>query len=217
MSGAHGGRRTLHLLRFGWPLAAVLAAAATAGDPAAGGPASGDPAGRWLETCRSAERGAGSSADESTGYDCRQVRGTGVHFFTTAIVHSSESTSTGRVQRSTEIIELSGDLTGRVLYHPVSVFDSVAGTLVNTGQQVFSGTVLGSEPVLLYDDTFRFEVNLDTGETTGVVNLLRPLGGGGVQCRLEVVGTGRTAAGDATVDYSGLCRIEREGRQRPPG
>ena len=86
------------------------------------------------------------------------VSGTGTHLFSTAIVHSTTPTATGFIQRSTDIVELRGDLNGRVLYHPTSVFDFAAGTLVNTGDQVFSGTVLGSEPVAIHDDSFRFDV-----------------------------------------------------------
>jgi hypothetical protein len=41
-----------------------------------------------------------------------------VHYFTTAMIHSQTPTATGMIQRSTDIIELSGDLKGRVLYHP---------------------------------------------------------------------------------------------------
>ena len=54
------------------------------------------------------------------------VSGTGVHLFSTAIIHSQTPTETGLIQRSTDIVELDGDLRGRVLYHPVSVFDFAA-------------------------------------------------------------------------------------------
>ena len=43
------------------------------------------------------------------------------------------------IQKSTETVELTGDLKGRVLYHVTSVFDFVQGTLVNTGDQVYLG------------------------------------------------------------------------------
>jgi hypothetical protein len=76
-----------------------------------------------------------------------------------ALVHSSTPTATGLIQRSTETVDLTGDLTGRILYHPTSVIDFSTQTVVNSGHQVFSGTVLGSEPVLLHDDTFRFEID----------------------------------------------------------
>jgi hypothetical protein len=132
-----------------------------------------------------------------------------VHYFSSAIIHSAEQTATGVVQLSTETVELSGDLEGRVLYHPVSVFDFVAGTLVNTGHQVFSGTVLDSAPVLLHDDEFRFDVDLNTGATVGRVFLRDRLAGPGIRCELEVFGTGLTEAGDSRVGYTGRCRIKR--------
>ena len=50
----------------------------------------------------------------------RTVSGRAVHYFTTAIIHSQTPTATGMIQRSTDIIELTGDLRGRVLYHPTS-------------------------------------------------------------------------------------------------
>jgi hypothetical protein len=137
------------------------------------------------------------------------VSGGAVHFFTTAVIHSEEPTQTGKVQRSTEIIRLTGDLDGYILYHPTSTFDLAGGTLVNTGTQVFSGTVAGSEPVILHDDRFRFEVDLATGATVGEVHLSRsrdaPDPGAWYECDLEVVGTGMTPAGDAMANYSGSC------------
>jgi hypothetical protein len=137
----------------------------------------------------------------------RPVIGHGIHRFTTAVVHSQQPTSTGMVQRSTDLVELYGDLEGRILYHPTSVFDFAAGTLVNTGHQVFSGTVLGGGPVLLFDDRFRFEVDLETGATVGKVYLTRTLAGGPTRCELDVVGTGQTPEGDATIEYTGECRL----------
>jgi hypothetical protein len=139
------------------------------------------------------------------------VAGTGVHYFTTAIVHSTEMTPTGMIRRTTETVELSGDLNGRVLYHPTSVFDFVNGTLVNTGHQVFSGTVLGSTPVLLHDDEFRFEANLITGAVTGKVFLADSLAGDRIRCELDVAGTGLDANGNATFSYTGHCRIKNNG------
>ena len=135
----------------------------------------------------------------------RTVSGTGVHYFTTSIVHSTTPTATGMIQRSTDIVELTGDLTGRILYHPVSVFDFVKQTLVNTGHQVFSGTILGSEPVLLFDDRFRFDVDLATGATTGRVYLLDRLAGPWIRCVLVVVGAVLTAEGNAAIHYTGNC------------
>jgi hypothetical protein len=135
------------------------------------------------------------------------VAGTGVHYFTTSIIHSQEATDTGMIQRSTDIVELEGDLNGRILYHPVSVFDFSAGTLVNTGEQVFSGTVLGSAPVMIFDKWFRFDVNLNTGETLGKVYLLDHIAGPGVRCELTVTDAGQTVDGDALVAYTGRCRF----------
>jgi hypothetical protein len=141
----------------------------------------------------------------------RSVSGSAVHFFTTAIIHSQTPTETGMIQRSTDIIELSGDLKGRVLYHPTSVFDFVNHSLVNTGNQVFSGTVLGSAPVLLHDDEFRFEVDLNTGGMeSGEVHLSDRIAGPKIRCDLVVVGTGaKTPEGNGLVDYSGTCTIKK--------
>jgi hypothetical protein len=137
------------------------------------------------------------------------VSGSGVHFFSTAVVHSQTPGGNGLTQRSTDIIRLTGDLDGYVLYHPTTVIDFVNSTLVNTGTQVFSGTIAGSEPVLLHDDTFRFDVDLTTGATTGEVHFRRssdaPHKGGWYECDLAVVGTGVTADGDNMIDYSGTC------------
>ena len=85
------------------------------------------------------------------------------------------------------------------------VFDFVNGTLVNTGDQVYSGTVAGSDPVLIHDDQFRFEVNLITGAEGGKVYLLNHIAGPKVRCRLNVVGTGMNSDGNPTFDYSGDC------------
>jgi hypothetical protein len=141
----------------------------------------------------------------------RSVSGSAVHFFTTAIIHSQTPTATGMVQRSTDIIELSGDLKGRVLYHPTSVFDFAKGTLVNTGNQVFSGTVLGSAPVLLHDDEFRFEVDLNTGGMeSGEVHLSDRIAGPKIRCDLVAVGAGaKTPEGNSIVDYSGTCTFKK--------
>jgi hypothetical protein len=136
------------------------------------------------------------------------VAGSGVHYFTTAIVHATETTPTGMIQRSTETVELTGDLTGRILYQPTSVFDFAGGTLVNTGHQVFSGTVLGSAPVLLHDDEFRFEASLVTGAVSGKVYLTDPIAGDKIRCELDVVGSGLDASGNATFNYTGHCRIK---------
>jgi hypothetical protein len=135
------------------------------------------------------------------------VTGSGVDFLNTAIVHSKEITETGMIQQSTEIVELNGDLKGRVLYHVTSVFDFVHGTLVNTGDQVYSGTIAGSAPALIHDDQFRFEVNLVTGEESGQVYLFNHITGPKVRCTLNVVGTGVNGEGNPTFDYSGECRF----------
>jgi hypothetical protein len=153
---------------------------------------------------------------DETHATTRSVSGTAVHFFTTAIIHSQTSTATGMIQRSTDIIELSGDLKGRVLYHPVSVFDFINGTLVNTGNQVFSGTVLGSAPVLLHDDEFRFVVDLKSGELeSGEVHLSDRIAGPKIRCDLVAVGAGaKTPEGNSIVDYSGTCRFRKQERAR---
>lgn len=149
-------------------------------------------------------------ADFQPGNRWTDVSGSGIHQFSSAIVHSVVQTDVGTIQRSTETVELRGDLNGRVLYHPVSVFDLAAGTLINTGHQVFSGTVLGQGPVLLHDNEFRFDVNLDTGETIGTVVLENRIAGSKIRCHLDVVGKGATDEnGDALVDYTGRCRTRQ--------
>jgi hypothetical protein len=133
------------------------------------------------------------------------VAGSGVDGLNAAIIHSKQITPTGTIQRSTESVELTGDLTGRVLYQVTTVIDSVNGTLVNTGAQVYSGTIAGSEPVMIYDDQFRFEVNLVTGKESGRVTLSDNLAGPKVRCTLSVTGTGLTAEGNPKFDYTGEC------------
>jgi hypothetical protein len=148
-------------------------------------------------------------AHTAAGARAIEVSGSAVHYFTTAAIHSEEPTATGKVQRSTDIIRLTGDVDGYILYHPTSVFDFAGGTLVNTGTQIFSGTVAGSAPVILHDDRFRFTVDLATGATSGEVHLTRsrdaPQAGSWFDCRLTVVGTGLTDAGDAMAAYTGTC------------
>ena len=138
------------------------------------------------------------------------VAGSGVDLLNTAIVHSQEQTSTGMIQKSTETVELAGGLKGRVLYHVTSVFDFLHGTLVNTGDQVFSGTVAGSAPVLIHDDQFRFEINLVTGKESGQVKLFNHLAGPKVRCTLDVAGTGMNADGNPTFTYTGECTFRGE-------
>ena len=133
------------------------------------------------------------------------VAGTGIDHLTSAVVHSTKPTPTGIVRLSTEIVELSGDLNGRVLYHVTTVVDTVHGTLVNTGDQVYSGTVAGSAPVMIHDDRFRFEVDLKTGREEGRVYLFNRIAGPKVSCELHVVGTGMNAQKNPTFTYKGQC------------
>jgi len=139
------------------------------------------------------------------------VAGSGMDYLDTAIVHTKVNTPTGMIQKSTETVELSGDLKGRVLYHVTSVFDFVHGTLVNTGDQVYSGTIAGSAPVMIHDDQFRFDVNLVTGQESGHVYLFNHIAGPKVRCQLKVVGTGLNPAGNPTFDYSGECTFRGGG------
>ena len=148
---------------------------------------------------------ANARAAGNAGSTTVKVSGSGYDALTTAIVHSKEATPAGMIQRSTETVELKGDLNGRVLYHVTSVFDFVNGTLVNTGEQVFSGTIAGSEPVMIHDDQFRFEVNLVTGTEAGKAYLFNHIAGPKVRCELSVIGTGMNADGNPTFDYTGTC------------
>jgi hypothetical protein len=134
-----------------------------------------------------------------------QVSGTGTDLLNGAIVHSKKPTATGVIQRGTEIVELSGDLKGKILYHVTTVIDNQKGTLVNTGDQVFSGTIAGSEPVMIHDSKFRFEVNLATGAESGFVYLFDHIAGPHVRCELKVAGTGKTADENPTFSYTGTC------------
>jgi hypothetical protein len=137
------------------------------------------------------------------------VAGSAVHYFSTAIIHSQAPEDNGMVQRSTDIVRLTGDLSGYLLYHATSTFDFESEKLVNVGTQMFSGSVAGSEPVLLHDDRFRFDVDLATGAVTGRVYLGRSADGPGrgswYECELVVVGTGMTPEGDGLADYTGEC------------
>lgn len=137
------------------------------------------------------------------------VSGEAIHYFTTSITHSETPVDGTIVARTTDIIRLSGDMNGYILYHPTTVIDPQAQTLSNTGVQFFSGTIDGSEPVVLYDDTFQFDVDLATGETLGRVHLGRskssPHPGSWWECELEVVGTGMTPEGDGLAAYTGSC------------
>jgi len=142
----------------------------------------------------------------------KEVSGTAIHYFDDvpgrkAITHEVTPTETGVKLRTTETIDLFGDLEGRVLYQPHTIINHVEGTLVNTGNQVFSGTVLGEGPVLLHDNLFRFDVNLATGETVGKVFLIDHVDGPVVDCVLDIIGTGFSEEGNGYADYSGRCRF----------
>jgi len=151
-----------------------------------------------------------SVADRAVSERTVHVSGSGTDELNRAIVFSKQPTATGVIQQSTETIELSGDLHGRVLYQVTSVLDSKANTLVNTGDQVFSGTVAGSQPVMLHDSQFRFEVNLASGEDQGSVYLFDHIAGPHVQCTLKVRGTGKDPDGNPTFRYSGACTFGSE-------
>ena len=97
------------------------------------------------------------------------VKGTGIDLLNGAIIHSKKTTPTGEIRKSTEIVELRGDLDGTVLYGVTTVINTKQGTLTNSGDQVFSGTIAGSEPVMIRDSKFSFSVNLRTGAEHGSV------------------------------------------------
>jgi len=150
------------------------------------------------------------ASDPATGgQETIQVSGSGVDFASEAIIHSEENTACGMIRKVTEIVKLTGDLNGYVLYQPTQEFDFCTGTLVVTGTNFFSGTIAGSAPVILRSDESRFEVNLVTGEETGSVHLTRsndaPERAEWYDCELAVVGTGVTPDGNPTFDYSGEC------------
>jgi len=145
-----------------------------------------------------------TTAPKETG-NTIAVSGSGVDHLTSALVHSKRATATGTMQQSTEIVDLTGDLVGRVLYHVTTVLDSVHGTLVNTGDQVYSGTIAGSAPVMIHDNKFRFDVDLATGRERGRVYLLNHIAGPEVGCTLDVVGTGMSPEGNPTFTYTGRC------------
>jgi hypothetical protein len=151
--------------------------------------------------------GGTADAGENGAQKTRSVQaaGTGTDLLNGAIVHSRKQTPTGMIQQSTETVELKGDLAGRVLYHVTSTFDNANDTLVNTGDQVFSGTVAGSDPVMIHDGRFSFHVNLKTGADSGSVYLGNHLAGPKVQCTLQVVGAGKDADANPTFSYSGRC------------
>lgn len=151
----------------------------------------------------------GTSVTASPEQEAFPVSGTGLHRFSAAVVHQQPGPDNAMTQLSTDTVLLEGDLNGQLLYHVTSVFDFGAGTLVNTGSQIFSGTVAGSEPVMLHDDTFRFEVDLNTGQTIGEVHLRRSKDAPTAwwfDCDLVVTGSGQfDERGDALVTYEGTC------------
>lgn len=156
-----------------------------------------------------------TASDAVTGeQETIRISGSGVDLASEAIVHSEESTPNGMIRRLTEIVKLTGNLSGYVLYQPTQEFDYANNTLLVTGTNFFSGTIAGSDPVLLRSDESRFEVDLATGAETGKVHLTRsndaPDKGRWFDCDLVVVGTGATPEGNPTFDYSGTCT--RRGR-----
>jgi len=150
----------------------------------------------------------------------KEVSGTAIHYFDdmpgrNVITHRATPTETGVKLRTTESVDLFGDLEGRVLYQPRTVINQVEGTLVNTGNQVFSGTVLGEGPVLLHDNLFRVDVNLMTGETIGKMFLTDHVDGPVVDCIIEIEGTGFTEEGNGLAEYWGRCRLRDNTGRRP--
>lgn len=164
-------------------------------------------AGGYLFAAMLMASAGGVIAHEKDGGHTIEVAGTGIDLLNGAVVHSKSATATGLIQHGTEIVELSGDLSGKVLYHVTTVIDNQKQTLTNTGDQVFSGTIKGSEPVMLHDSLFRFEVNLTTGAESGSVYLSDHIAGPPVRCELKVTGSGKTADGNPTFNYTGNCRF----------
>ena len=152
---------------------------------------------------------AGTSSAMAGSSAGMRVSGHGVDWESTAIVHSEKRTATGLMRVSTATVELEGDLHGWVLYQVTTRIDSAKGTLVNTGQQVYSGTILGSEPVLIRDDRFRFDVDTASGTEHGAVFLVHRLAGPAVECTLDVLGTGKRPDGNPTFSYTGECRFAK--------
>lgn len=144
------------------------------------------------------------------GFERVEVSGKGIHYFDSAIEHNSRQTPAGKLRKTTtETIDLAGDLEGRVLYQPTGEYDFAKYKLVNTGKQVFSGTIAGSKPVLLFDDEFRFEVNLATGETLGRVYLTERIAGPKASCELEIRNSASPPTGAPEFVYTGVCWIKK--------
>lgn len=159
-----------------------------------------------LGICSGALPGSAASADTAAPAAVH-VSGHGIDWESTAIVHSEKHTSAGVIRKTTATVQLEGDLHGWVLYQTTTQIGPAKGTLVNTGQQVYSGTILGSEPVLIRDDRFRFEVDTVTGTDHGRVYLVHRLAGPAAKCTLSVEGTGKRADGNPTFTYSGECQV----------
>jgi hypothetical protein len=158
----------------------------------------------WIALCSGAAF-AGEGPDSKVR--SVQVAGSGTDLLNGAIIHSKKDTPTGKIEKSTATVELKGDLIGRVLYHVTSTFNTANNTLVNTGDQVFSGTIAGSDPVMIHDGRFSFHENLKTGADSGSVYLLDHIAGPRVQCTLHVIGTGKDAEANPTFDYTGRCNF----------
>ncbi len=149
------------------------------------------------------------SCDGKPGYDRVAVSGSGIHHFDTVIVHRSWPTATGKRETTTETIDLKGDLEGRVLYQPRGVYNFATGKLVNTGNQVFSGTVLDSRPVMIFDDEFRFELDLNTGVVNGKVYLNNRLSGRRTSCELDIGNSTPPVNGKSEFSYTGECWVKK--------
>ena len=148
--------------------------------------------------------------NDRDGYKRIEVSGTGIHDFGTKLSHRYKETPKKIREISTETIDLSGDLEGRVLYQPKGITTKAEGKLVNTGYQVFSGTVKGSRPVMLFDDEYRFEVNFFTGEVRGKVYLSKSLSGPRMSCEIDIVNSNIPPADNKTFsNYSGVCWIRK--------
>jgi hypothetical protein len=62
---------------------------------------------------------------------------------------------------------------------------------------------------MLYDDEFRFDVNLNTGTATGKVYLTDNLAGPKIRCELDIMASGKTAEGNITASYTGSCTFKK--------
>jgi hypothetical protein len=150
-----------------------------------------------------------ASASVATAPHAFAVSGSAALLAASETIHSTVEIDGGLIQRSTIAGRITGDLDGVFLFHPTSVIDFASGTIVNTGTQVFAGSVAGSDPVILHDDRFHFEIDLGTGATTGTVHFGRSNDaahrGGWFECDLVVVGVGISPEGDILSEYTGHC------------